>query len=57
MVYSFNPSTWEAEAGGSLNSRPFWSTYWVPEHPELYNRLSQNKTKSKNKQSDGDRTC
>jgi hypothetical protein len=23
---AFNPSTWEAEAGGSLSSRPAWST-------------------------------
>ena len=27
---TFNPSTQEAEAGGSLNSRPAWSTDWVP---------------------------
>jgi major histocompatibility complex class I len=26
VVHSFNPSTWEAEAGGSLSSRPAWST-------------------------------
>ena len=24
MVHTFNPSTWEAEAGGFLNSRPAW---------------------------------
>jgi hypothetical protein len=23
---AFNPSTWEAEAGGFLSSRPAWST-------------------------------
>jgi hypothetical protein len=26
VAHAFNPSTWEAEAGGSLNSRPVWST-------------------------------
>ena len=25
-VHTVNPSTWEAEAGGSQNSRPAWST-------------------------------
>jgi hypothetical protein len=25
-VCTFNPSTWEAEAGGFLRSRPAWST-------------------------------
>jgi major histocompatibility complex class I len=25
-AHAFNPSTWEAEAGGFLNSRPAWST-------------------------------
>jgi hypothetical protein len=26
VVAVFNPSTWEAEAGGFLTSRPAWST-------------------------------
>ena len=26
MVHAFSPSTWEAEAGGFLNSRSAWST-------------------------------
>jgi hypothetical protein len=26
VAHAFNPSTWEAEAGGSLSSRPAWST-------------------------------
>jgi hypothetical protein len=25
-AHAFNPSTWEAEAGGFLSSRPAWST-------------------------------
>jgi hypothetical protein len=26
VVHAFNPSTWEAEAGEFLSSRPAWST-------------------------------
>jgi hypothetical protein len=26
VEHTFNPSTWEAEAGGFLSSRPAWST-------------------------------
>jgi hypothetical protein len=26
MAHTFNPSTWEAEAGGFLSSRPAWFT-------------------------------
>jgi hypothetical protein len=26
VVHAFNPSTWEAEAGEFLGSRPAWST-------------------------------
>jgi hypothetical protein len=26
VAQAFNPSTWEAEAGGFLSSRPAWST-------------------------------
>jgi hypothetical protein len=26
VAYTFNPSIWEAEAGGFLSSRPAWST-------------------------------
>jgi hypothetical protein len=26
VVHTFNPSTWETEAGGFLSSRPAWST-------------------------------
>jgi hypothetical protein len=26
VAHAFNPSTWEAEAGGFLSSRPGWST-------------------------------
>jgi hypothetical protein len=26
VAYTFNPSTWAAEAGGFLSSKPAWST-------------------------------
>jgi hypothetical protein len=54
VVHAFNPSTWEAEAGEFLSSRPAWSTKWVPGQPVLYRETlsqKQNKTnKQKNKQ-------
>jgi hypothetical protein len=34
VAHAFDPSTWEAEAGGFLSSRPAWSTKWVPGQPE-----------------------
>jgi hypothetical protein len=30
VAHTFNPSTWEAQAGGFLSSRPAWSTKWIP---------------------------
>jgi hypothetical protein len=57
VVHAFSPSTWEAESGGFLSSRPAWSTKWVPGQPGLYretlsrkqNKTKQNKDKNKNK--------
>jgi hypothetical protein len=44
VAHAFNPSTWEAEAGGFLNSRSAWSTEWVPGQPWLHREtLSQKK--------------
>jgi hypothetical protein len=45
VVNTFNPSTWEAEAGGFLSSRPAWSTEWVPGQPGLYRETLSQKTK------------
>jgi hypothetical protein len=48
VAHTFKPSTWEAEAGGFLSSRPAWSTERVPGQPGLYrerNPVSKNKTK------------
>ena len=52
MVHAFNPSTWKAEAGGSLSSRPAWSTEFQDsqdyiEKPCLEKKKIQ-KTKTKN---------
>ena len=33
--HAFNSSTWEAEAGGPLRSRPVWSIDRVPGEPGL----------------------
>ena len=51
-MHAFNPSTWEAEAGGFLSSRPAWSTKWVPGEPGIHREtLSQKTNKQKtNKQ-------
>jgi hypothetical protein len=52
VAYAFNPSTWEAEAGGFLSSRSAWSTEWVPGQPGLHRETlfwkKQNKTKQNN---------
>jgi hypothetical protein len=54
VAHAFNPGTWEAEAeaeaGGFLNSRPAWSTKWVPGQPGLRREtLSQNNNNNKKK--------
>jgi hypothetical protein len=50
VAHAFNPSTWEAEAGKFLISRPAWSTEWVPGQPELHRETLSEKTKNKTKQ-------
>jgi hypothetical protein len=49
VVHAFNPSTWEAEAGRFLSSRPAWSTEWVPGWPGLHRETLSRKTKQTNK--------
>jgi hypothetical protein len=49
VAHAFNPSTWEAEAGGFLSSRSAWSTKWVPGHPGLYRETLSQKTKQTKK--------
>jgi hypothetical protein len=36
VAHAFNLSTWEAETGRFLSSRPAWSTKWVPGQPGLH---------------------
>ena len=51
VAHAFNLSTWEAEAGGFLSSRPAWSTEWVPGQPGIYREtLSWKTNKQTNKQ-------
>jgi hypothetical protein len=46
VAHAFNPSTWEAEAGRYLSSRPAWSTERVPGQTGLHREtLSQKKKK------------
>jgi hypothetical protein len=45
VAHAFNPSTWEAEAGRFLSSRPAWSTKWVPGQPRLHRETLSQKTK------------
>jgi hypothetical protein len=54
MAHAFNPSTWEAEAGGFLSSRPAWSTECSrtaratqrnPVSKKQTNKQTKNKTK------------
>jgi hypothetical protein len=50
VAHAFNPSTWEAEAGRFLSSRPAWSTEWVPGQPGLYRETLSPTNKQTNKQ-------
>jgi hypothetical protein len=40
VAHTFNPSTWEVEAGRSLSSRPAWSTERIPGQPGLHRNIS-----------------
>jgi hypothetical protein len=51
VAHAFNPSTREAEAGGSLSSRPAWSTEGVPGQPGLYRETLSKKKKKKLRES------
>jgi hypothetical protein len=47
VAHAFNPSSWEAEAGGFLSSRPAWSTKCVPGQPGLYRETLPQKNQTK----------
>ena len=51
VAHTFNPSTREAEIGGSLSSKSAWSTERIPGQPGLLHRetLSQKKSKKRKK--------
>jgi hypothetical protein len=49
VVHAFNPSTWEAETGGFLSSRPVWSIERVPGQPGLHGETLSQKTKKRKK--------
>jgi hypothetical protein len=49
VAHAFSSSTWEAEAGRFLSSRPAWSTEWVPGQPGLYEKPYLKKPKKKKK--------
>jgi hypothetical protein len=44
VAHAFNPSTWQAETGEFLSSRPAWSTEWVPGQPGLHRETLFRKT-------------
>ena len=48
VAHTYNPSTWEAEAGGLLSSRTAWSTELVPGQLELHWETLSQKHKQKN---------
>jgi hypothetical protein len=52
VAHAFNPSTWEAEVGKALSSRPVWSTELVPEQTRLHKEtlVSKHTQKKNNKQ-------
>ena len=47
VAHAFNPSTWKAETGRFLSSRPSWSKKWVPGQSELYRETLSWKIKKK----------
>ena len=47
VVHTFNPSTWEPEAGGSLSLRPTWSTERVLGKLGLHREALSPKKKAK----------
>jgi hypothetical protein len=49
VAHTFNPSTWEAEAGRFLSSRPAWSTKLVPGQPGLHREILSRGKKKKEK--------
>jgi len=53
LMHAFNPSTQEAEAGGSMSLTPAWSTELVPEQPGATQENPVLKKKAKRKRMSG----
>jgi len=49
-VHAYNPSTQEAEAGGSLSSRPIWSIKWAPHEATQRNSVWKKRSSSSSSQ-------
>lgn len=47
MAHAFNTSTQETEAGESLNWKPAWSVWQVPNQPGIYSETMPSKEKRK----------
>jgi hypothetical protein len=45
VAHAFNPSTWEAEAGGFLSSRPAWSIALVSNQKKRKEKKRKEKEK------------
>jgi hypothetical protein len=48
-MHTFDPSSREAEAGGSMSSKPAWSTEQVTGWPELHQETPSQKLKKEKK--------
>jgi hypothetical protein len=47
VAHAFNPSTWEAEAGRFLSSRPAWSTARATQRNPVSKKKKKRKEKKK----------
>ena len=55
-VHTFNPSTWEAAAGGSPSSSPAYSVEWILGQPGLHREtLSSKRERQTKRERDRDR--
>jgi hypothetical protein len=50
VAHTFNPSTWEAKAGGFLSSRTAWSTKATQRNPVLKGKKKSTHTQTKKKE-------
>jgi hypothetical protein len=55
VVHTFNPHTWETEAGGFLSLRSARSTELFPGQPRLYRKTLSQKTNLKERKEERER--